>query len=148
MPVKQFRMRYRTILALLLAFTTLSCQKAFMAEDNMATAQPYTLYISGTVSDIDTSLPLEGIKLTFNAYISSEGPISELSKAVYSDSKGAYQLSIEELQTPVRYTITADDPNSGYNSHSGEISVNPDGPSFINNSFYINDFNIWLKKKN
>ena len=141
-------MRYRTILTLLLAFTALSCEKAFMAEDNMAADKPYTLYISGTVSDIDTSLPLEGIRLTFNAFISSDSPIPELSKTVYSDSKGAYQLTIEELKTSVKYTITADDPNSIYNSHSGEITVRPGGPSFIDNSFYINDFNIWLKKKN
>ena len=139
---------HRTILTLLLAFTALSCQKAFMAEDNMAADKPYTLYISGTVSDIDTSLPLEGIRLTFDAHISSGNPISELSKTVYSDSKGAYQLSIEGLHTPVKYSITAEDPDSRYNSHCGEISVKPEGPSFIDNSFYINDFNIWLKNKN
>lgn len=127
----------------------LSCQKAFVAENgNTAADSTCSLHVSGTVSDFKTTLPLESIRLTFDAYtIPDRIHLPEYSKAVYTDSNGAYKFTITELQSLVTYRVTVEDLDGIYQHHSGEISVDMNGPSFIDGTFYVNDFNIWLKEK-
>ncbi len=139
-------MKNKTIILLLLALTALSCQKAFLADDKESAGISYTLYVSGTVSDLETSSPLESIRLTFDAYTTNRTRLPEYSKVIYTDNQGRYQLTMPGLHTPVKYTVTADDLKNHFSSHSGEISIDMNGPSFIDGAFYVNDFNIWLKK--
>ena len=147
-PVKPFRMRHKIIIASMIVLTALSCQKAFVAEDDPSAGNTYSLQVSGTVTDIETALPLESIRLTFDAHTFPEKEhLAEYSKVVYTDSNGAYKLTVNRLQSSITYTITVEDLDDIYMHHLGEISVDMNGPSFIDGTFYVNDFNIWLKEK-
>jgi hypothetical protein len=132
-----------TALAIMLftVFTT-SCSKALL-DDNSVFKGNHDLIITGTVSD--NLLPLEGIKVTFDCNGKRQRSVSQ---TVYTDSRGIYWISLQELSGILSCSIKAEDLENGYTSQTSSLTVDWTGPSFVGNTFYVNDLNISLKKKN
>lgn len=106
------------------------------------------IVISGTISDMDTKQPLEGVKILFTAYDSDEDftlPVTE--QNVYTDSKGSYSIMASGFSTPVTCVIVTE--AEGYAAVRKEVFVNWEGTSFdrVSNSFFVNECDFHLEKK-
>ena len=131
-----------TFAVLLISLFATSCSKAIFDEISFFKGN-YNLIISGTVSD--NLQPLEGIKVTFDC--KSEGK-KTLSQTVYSDSRGIYWISLQNMSGVLSCSIKAEDLENRYNSQTSSLTVDWTGPSLVGDTFYVNDLNMSLKKKN
>ena len=131
-----------TLVVLLTSIFATSCSKALL--DDTSTAKgSYNLIITGTISDNLT--PLEGIKVTFDCNRDGQ---KALSQTVYSDSRGIYWISLQELSGVLSCSIKAEDIDNVYTSQTSSLTVDWKGPSLVGNTFYVNDLNMSLKKNN
>lgn len=134
---------------LLVAVSALSCSLDIISEDADAAAEANNLLISGTISDIADSKPLEGIKITFTAYpeedITSSPP--QLIN-VYSDSKGIYSIRTGGFTRTIVCNLYAEDPSGEYTPSQTSLTVRWTGVSYDKEShaFYVNDCNLQLSK--
>ena len=104
--------------------------------------------INGTVSEITTRQPIEGVKIAFIAYSKSgrtDEPVSSIN--AYTDSRGTFNLKAEEIGTAVKCILTTEHP--GYSGVEKEIIINWTGPSYDPESkiFYVNDCDFHLARK-
>ena len=129
------------VIMLFSVFTT-SCSKALL-DDDSAVKGSYDLIITGTVSD--NLQPLEGIKVTFDCNRNGQKPLSQ---TVYSDSRGIYWISLQDLSGVLSCSIKAEDLKGEYTSQTSSLTVDWTGPSLVGDTFYVNDLNMSLKKKN
>ena len=132
--------KLKMFILLIAALFTASCGKALLDEDSSASGN-HNLIITGIVSH--DSMPLEGIRLTFSTDAKNRQAITQ---TVYSDSKGCYWISLQNLSNVLSCSVTADDLNNQYNSQTCMLTVDWSGPSFTDNTFYVNDLNISLTK--
>ena len=131
-----------TVVVLLVSIFATSCSKILL-DDNSAAKGTYNLIITGTVSY--NLLPLEGIKVTIDC--KGEDQKSH-SQTVYSDSRGMYWISLQDLSGVLSCSIKAEDLDNRYTSQTSSLTVDWTGPSLVGDSFYVNDLNMSLKKKN
>ena len=107
-----------------------------------------TVIINGTVSEISSRQPIEGVKIAFMAY-SKAGhtgqPVSTIN--AYTDSRGAFKLKAEGIGTVVTCTLISEHPD--YSGVEKEIIINWAGPSYDPESrtFYVNDCDFHLQRK-
>lgn len=116
---------------------------------NDAEESSYSLIISGSASDIESSLPIEEIKITLTATeISEKGKATEIEKTSYTGSDGLFTLKAEGFTNPVSIILTAEDPNGKYDAATHEIPLISWDSSYnmSGNSFYINDCDFHLKR--
>jgi len=104
--------------------------------------------INGTVSEISTRQPIEGVKIAFMAYSSygrTDGPV--LSLNAYTDSRGTFNLKAEEIGAAVKCILTTEHPE--YSGIEKEIIINWTGTSYDAESrtFYVNDCDFHLQRK-
>ena len=132
--------KLKMLVLLIAAMFTVSCRKALL-DDNHSVSGSHNLIITGTVSH--NSMPLEGIRLTFSTDAKNSQTTTQ---TVYSDSKGCYWISLQNLSNVLSCSVTADDLNNQYNSQRCMLTVDWSGPSFTDNTFYVNDLNISLTK--
>jgi hypothetical protein len=107
-----------------------------------------TVIINGTVSEISSRQPIEGVKIAFMAYGKSgrtDEPVSSIN--AYTDSRGTFNLKAEEIGTAVKCILTTEHP--GYSGVEKEIIINWTGPSYDPESkiFYVNDCDFHLARK-
>ena len=126
---------------MLITIFTTSCSEALLYDDSAANGS-YNLIITGTVSD--NSMPLEGIKVTFDCNGKRQ---RALSQTVYTDSRGIYWISLQELSGTLSCSIHAEDLEDEYTSQTSSLTVDWKGPSLVGDTFYVNDLNMSLKKK-
>ena len=134
--------KLKTFIIMLVAILATSCGKALLDDDSTARGS-YNLIITGTVSD--NLVPLEGIKITFDCNGESQEPISQ---TVYSDSRGIYWISLQNLSGVLSCSVKAEDLDNGYTSQTSMLTVDWTGPSLVGDTFYVNDLNMSLKPKN
>lgn len=142
----------RIFIALLTTAVSLSCSMAFVDNDSSSLEGDCMLIVTGSVSDVETSTPLKGIKISFNAYPqdgSSSKPL--LTQTVYSDSNGIYAIEAEGFEEPVTCRITAKSPDMKelpYKTAVQEVNINwsDTGYDAENNRYFINDCNFKLSK--
>lgn len=108
------------------------------------------LMINGTVSDSDTSLPIEGVKVTFCAYPTNSienKPLTELN--VYTDNNGVYSIEASGFSEELTCIITASDPEGNYESAEQEVGIPWSGTAFdANNDYFIvNECDFKLTRK-
>ena len=127
---------------MMLTIFATSCSKALLDDDSTVNGS-YNLIITGTVSD--NSQPLEGIKVTFDCNGKRQ---RSLSQTVYTDSRGIYWISLQELSGILSCSIKAEDLENEYTSQTCSLTVDWKGPSLVGNTFYVNDLNMSLRKKN
>lgn len=109
----------------------------------------YTVVVSGTASDTESVLPLEGIKITLHAaetLIDGKGEIRTMT--VYTDNRGRFTLKAEGFTRQIACTVTSEDLNNIYGYGRHDINILWDGPSFDERSgtFYVNDCDFYLEK--
>lgn len=111
---------------------------------------PMSILITGTVSDMDSKAPLEGISVKFKAYPddTSDSP-SVVSDRVYTDNRGIFTIHTAAPEYPLLCVLVAEDENYVYDNQTRQIIVTWSGPSFDNHSnmFVVNDCNFSLTKK-
>ena len=134
--------KLKTLVIMLIAIFATSCNKALL-DDHSAAGGSYNLIITGTVSD--NIQPLEGIKVTFDSNREGQNTISQ---TVYSDSRGIYWISLQNLSGILSCSIKAEDLDNEYTSQTSSLTVDWKGPSLVGDTFYVNDLNMSLKKKN
>ena len=134
--------KLKALVIMLMTIFVTSCSKALLDDDSTAKGS-YNLIITGTVSD--NLLPLEGIKITFDCNGKRQRSVSQ---TVYTDSRGIYWISLQELSGILSCSITADDLENEYTSQTSSLTVDWKGPSLVGDTFYVNNLNMSLKKKN
>ena len=124
------------------AFCSCSSNAPEMNTDAMS------VIINGTVSDISSNEPLEGVKIVFKAY-NAENPGTEpiVSMNAYTDSKGVFNIKSDGYTSAILCEIDAEHP--GYSDVTKEIYINWNGTSFdeASLSFFVNDCDFHLEKK-
>lgn len=123
-----------------------------MALDSNSPEKGCTVIVSGSVSDINSSVPLKGIRIAFSAYSqagSQSTPI--LTQTVYSDSNGIYAIETDGITNAVRCRITAESPDPvelPYLSATQEVNINWSGSGYDakQNAFFINNCDFKLSK--
>ena len=146
----------RNILNIIFMLLTLSaafsCTAAFVLDDKdgIAGVGELSLRITGTVSDINTLTPLEGVKITFSAKsAASEKDSKDTEMNVYTDNKGVYIIEAAGFHESITCTVTASDPDDVYSEASQEVEILWTGVSFdeMKEKFIVNDCNFKLDKK-
>lgn len=109
----------------------------------------YTIVVSGAVSEKESTLPLEGIKITLNASEQFQVRETIRTMTVYTDNRGRFTLTAEGFTEKVFCTLTAEDVNNEYGAVEQELNISWNGSSFDNHTgtFYVNDCNFYLEKK-
>lgn len=135
--------------ALLFTAFSASCSTGLEPVEDLETTG-YTIVISGTAADLNTTNPLENVKITlYAAEISDMGDVSLVNKSVYTDNRGKFQLTEDGFYRMISCRITAEDQTSTYASSAQEMIVTWSGPSFNpeTGTFYVNDVNFYLRKE-
>ena len=129
-----------------------SCTAAFVMDetDGQGGAGELSLRITGTVSDMNSLTPLEGMKITFNSRsTSSDKEQQQTELNVYTDNNGVYIIEAAGFHESITCTITASDPDDIYSDASQEVEVLWTGVSFdeMKEKFIVNDCDFKLKRK-
>lgn len=106
-----------------------------------------TVIITGIVSDLSSTHPIEGVKVIFNAYAGNNGRNALNTQNVYTDSNGAFNITAERIDKAVTCVINTE--HEDYVSVKKEIIVNWSGISYDEhrNTFFVNDCDFHLEKK-
>ena len=92
---------------------------------------PHSLIVSGIVSDKDTELPLEGIKIRFGAYPKGHTDAEVIiEKNVYSDNKGKFKIEADGFGGAITCILTASDTDGIYQAAEQEINITWEGVSY------------------
>lgn len=141
------------ILILLLASTAvLSCSAGMVNEletPKEATGR-YKLVISGSVSDMESALPLEDIRIVMRSVEKTDDANpKEYSYTAYTDNKGTFTINIGGFNNPVSVELEAEDPNGMYNParHDIPLITWDSDYNMAGGTFFINDCNFYLEKK-
>lgn len=107
-----------------------------------------TVIINGSVSEINSRQPIEGVKIAFMAYSKAgrtDEPVSSIN--AYTDSRGAFNLKAEKIGTAVTCILFTEHPD--YTGIEKEIIINWTGPSYDpeRRIFYVNDCDFHLERK-
>lgn len=108
------------------------------------------LMITGTVSDMETRQPIEGIKVTFGAVATkADDNRTGFELTVYTDNKGTYAIEAEGFSKDIKCVLKAEDPDGVYDSSTQEVDVKWSGVAFDEhkNTFIVNDCDFKLVKK-
>lgn len=108
-----------------------------------------SILITGVVSDNSTSALLEGISINIKVYPQDDPSASPIaSEEVYSDNRGIFIAETPGADIPLLCVLTAEDKEGTYESHTKQIIVSWDSPSFDRaaNMFIVNDCNIRLNR--
>lgn len=132
---------------LLTSIVALSCYKEPVKAEQQEVN--YTLVLSGTASDKETSDPLEGIKITiYAAGLSAITEGNTIIKSTHTDSRGFFTMSVNGFTEEISCTLTSEDLNGIYGYSNQNLKISWSGPSFDHhtNFFYVNDCNFYLDK--
>ena len=141
------------ILILLLASTAvLSCSAGMVneLEDIKGQTAEYRLVISGAVSDMESTMPLEDIRIVMTSEEQTEEGKSEKDTfTVYTDNAGLFTINIGGFRYLVSIVLEADDPHGSYRSARHEIPLITWNSNYNMSAgtFYINDCNFYMEKK-
>ncbi len=80
-----------------------------------------TVNISGTVTDSNTTFPLENVEMTL--YPTNAGPGPE-DPTAFTDVDGNYSFAFEDVTDPLNVTLAA--KLTGYNDESQQLDIEPD----------------------
>ena len=137
------------ILLMLLALPAAFSCDSFISMDEVEAPKHggLSLIINGTVSDSDTSMPIEGVKISFRAYPkngTTKKPLAELN--VYTDNNGVYSIESQGFSEELTCIVQASDPEGVYTSAEQEVGIPWSGTAFDegNDCFIVNDCDFKL----
>lgn len=122
---------------MIIALTIASCSKPAPTDCKVI--------IVGRIMSMHENTPLEHIRVTF----SSAGQDRSSDIDTYTDKYGMYLIEATHFQKPVTCTISAEDPEGEHLTSAMTLEISLKGPAFDaeQNTFYINDCNFLLKRK-
>ena len=135
--------------AVLLTAFSASCSTGLEPVEDLKNTG-YTIVISGTAADIATTEPLENVKITlYAAAVAENGGGALVSRSVYTDNRGRFQLTEGGFQQKILCMITAEDQTGNYESATQEMVVSWSGTSYNpqTRTSYVNDVDFYLKKE-
>ncbi len=137
------------ILMLLLSATAVLSCSAGLAFDQVNPSQDSEMYfslsISGSVTDIESGLPLEDMHITIYA---NQGEDNIYEKTAYTDNKGKFTIAWDGYRKPTSITAVAEDSKNVYSPGRHEMLISWDkNYNYIDGVFYIHDCNFYLQKK-
>lgn len=132
----------------------LSCSMVLMDNDtDSSPREDCRIIVSGSISDMDTNVPLAGIKVAFCAYPlnGAGGGTPSVTQTVYSDSNGIYAVEIDGISESLSCTIIAESPDLEtlpYQSASQEVNINWSGNGYDEGTgtFFVNDCDFKLSR--
>lgn len=142
---------FKHILILLLSATAvLSCSEYLKADlDDPSDKEGYAVVISGTASDMDTSIPIEEIRITLKATEKlGNGKKKSYEKSSYTDNNGVFTIEVEGFMNSISVDLKAEDPNGIYQSATHEIPMISWDSSYnmAGNRFFVNECSFYLEK--
>ena len=141
----------RILAVTIFAATSLSCSMALLNDEEAALNGEFTISVNGVVSNIATNAPLEGVKVTFEAFDETSLSVMPLITLTdVTDSKGVYTIKAKGFSDPVTCTITAEstEKTGNYETLTNKVVVTWSGNSFDSESktFFVNDCNFQMKR--
>mgnify|MGYP003288395037 FL=1 len=133
------------------ATMSLSCSMALLNDEEAALNGEFTITVNGVVSNVVTNAPLEGMKITFEAFDENSLSVMPLiSLTDVTDSKGVYTIKAKGFSDPVTCIITAEstEETGQYETMTNKVVVTWSGNSFDPESktFFVNDCNFQMKR--
>ena len=139
---------------ILLTASALSCTSLILLdthegnrhEDNLK------LTINGVVSDVASNAPLQGIKITLEAFAeNSPSLLPDATKTVTTDDKGVYTIEASGFSGTISCTLTAESPEDAetrYETVTNKVVVTWTGSSFDpeTNTAYVNECNFQMSR--
>ncbi|MBQ7811316.1 MAG: hypothetical protein IJ394_02025 [Bacteroidales bacterium] len=141
---------FNILMMLLTLSAAFSCDALVMNDAVTDSEGDMSLAITGTVSDLETDAPLEGIKISFTAFPKGNpGGVPLQEKNVYSDNHGTYMVEASGFSHEITILITATDTEDVYEGSVNEIDITWSGVSFDSHQekFIVNDCDFKLEKK-
>ena len=142
----------KIIILLSAAAMALSCSLALVNNGDEVVAGEHTVVISGIVSDLDSKKPLQGMKITMQAFPENVlYPLPIVTLTEYTDNNGTFSLEADGLSEVITCKVTVSSPDMAampYEPASQEHHISWSGPSFDENNriFFVNDCNFQLPK--
>lgn len=137
------------LMLLSLAIAASACSIGPLDDDPKDDFSPYTVIVSGTASDKETTLPCEGIRITFHAAESIiDGSGEVRTTTVYTDNRGRFTLKAEGFTRDISCSVTANDMKGSYAYERQDLNIFWKGTSFDAETgiFYVNDCDFFLEK--
>lgn len=133
------------------ATMSLSCSMALLSDEEAALNGEFTIAVNGVVSNVVTNAPLEGMKITFEAFDENSLSVMPLITLTdKTDSKGVYTIRAYGFSDSVTCIITAESTNDTgqYETMTNKVVVTWSGNSFDpeNKTFFVNDCNFQMKR--
>ena len=147
--------KFKKISALILtAAVAMSCSSVLLLDpkDKAQVVEDLKLTVNGVVSDVTSNAPIEGMKITLQAYAeNSPSLLPDATKTVFTDDKGVYTIEATGFSGAVTCIVTAQSPEEAdvkYETTSNKIVVNWSGSSFDaeSNTAYINECNFQMSR--
>ena len=110
---------------------------------------PHSLIVSGIVSDKDSELPLEGIKIHFGAYPKGHTETEAIiEKNIYTDNKGKFKIEADGFGDMITCILNASDTDRVYQEAEQVINITWEGVSYDMSSetFVVNAEEFKLEK--
>lgn len=126
-----------------------SCTSMDMVHSDAAIEEG-RIIITGTVSDLTDSTPIEDIRIVFEAHLhDSTLPEPVDRQTEYTGSDGIYTIHASGFYDALTCTVTAEDENGIYKEASKEINVTWNGTAYDRETgtFVVNDCNFHLEKR-
>lgn len=142
----------KIIISLSAAAALASCSLALLNNKDEAVDGNHTVIISGAVSDITSNSPLQGIKITLQAFPENViYPLPILTLSEYTDNNGMFTIGAGGFSEIISCKITAsstDMENMPYSTAVQEHHISWSGPSYDEEklTFFVNDCNFQLSK--
>lgn len=137
------------LMLLSLAIAASACSVEPLSDEHTDAYGTYTVVVSGTASDKETTLPCEGIRITLHAaesIIDGAGEVRTMT--VYTDNRGRFTLKAEGFTRDISCTVTANDIKGTYAYTRQDLNIFWKGTSFdaATGTFYVNDCDFFLEK--
>lgn len=130
----------------------LSCSNLILLDDDtdVQLKDNLKLTVNGVVSDVESNLPIPGIKITLEAFAENTPTIlPDATKTVHTDENGVYTIEASGFSGTITCTLTAESPEDAavkYETVTNKVVVTWDGSSFdaTDNTAYVNDCNFQM----
>lgn len=134
---------------LLSTMAAMSCSQALLDDGAEHPDGNGRIIITGMVADVADQKPIEGIRISFEAFPDNSISIMPIvSKTVYSDSEGIFAITVEGLSRPVTCRVFTGETHgeTQYETQTNEIKVSWSGTAYDHKTetFIVNDCNFLL----
>lgn len=149
--IKKFK---KTLALIFVTASAMSCSSLILLDDRVDSQlnDNLKLTVNGVVSDMTSNLPIQGIKVTLEAFAeNTPSLLPDVSKTVYTDENGVYTIEASGFSGTITCTLTAEsaeDADVRYETATNKLVVTWEGSSFdyASNTAYVNECNFQMSR--